>query len=66
MQRKIEKTDEGVKVNGLTFFEFQKNLQGKKVFDNKKGETVPKFVLFWAGYNPDHIAKTFSVIRYKN
>jgi|688.fasta_scaffold52041_9 hypothetical protein len=47
----MEKTiDKGViKINGLSFLEFSKDLMGVEIVNRQNGFTVPKFILFWRG-----------------
>lgn len=40
--------------NNQTFFEFFISLQGYR-FENKFGQDVPKYILFWKGYRCDKL-----------
>ena len=49
------------KINGLTFLDFIKEFQGKRIF-NHYGKEVPKFYLFWSGKKVHQIKDTYNLI----
>lgn len=49
------------KINGLTFLDFMKEFQGKRIF-NRHEQEVPKFVLFWSGKTISKIKDTHNLI----
>lgn len=53
----IQKTVENgvLKINGVSFFEFNKELSGLNIIDKKSGVKVPRFILFWKGLSIDEI-----------
>lgn len=53
-----------IRVNNLTFLEFMNNFRGKIIL-NKRGNEVPKFILFWAGASPEKIKDTFTLVNRK-
>ena len=49
------------KINNLTFLDFMKEFQGKRII-NKYGNEVPKFVLFWSRKSIAHISENYTLI----
>lgn len=61
-----KKVENGViKINGVSFFEFNKELSGLNIIDKKRGSKVPKFILFWKGLSIDEIKYKYSIERRK-
>lgn len=62
---RVSTDSEGIiRVNNLTFLEFMNNFRGKIIL-NKRGNEVPKFILFWAGIDPIKIKEHFTLINRK-
>lgn len=49
----------------VSFLEFCNELRGRKFVD-KKGEEVPKYILYWRGYRLDHLIFNRTPFKSKN
>lgn len=49
------------KINGLTFLDFIKEFQGKRIF-NRQDKEVPKFVLFWSRKTIKEIKENYKFV----
>lgn len=62
---RVSTDSEGViRVNNLTFLEFMDFFRGKIIL-NKRGNPIPKYLLFWSGGSPEKIKENFTLINRK-
>lgn len=50
-----------IKINGITFLTFCRQLRGYSVL-NKKGSEIPKFLLYWNRVTVDKIFSNYKIV----
>lgn len=60
----IQKTIENgvLKINGVSFLEFHRELLGLNIINKRNGAKVPRFILFWKGLSVSEIRRRYSLV----